>query len=190
MMNISKREGEIDLGNRVSLPIKEISDLRNFKEAVRMNPTTGNRNLVLVEIGLSTGLRIGDILELKKKDVFGGFVTVKTQKTNDYKRIQLNPRVWGMVQSYCEGLNDDDLLFSIKYGQALKMIKTAAAAVGLQGISSHSLRKTAAWHFYQRNKDIRLTQEFLGHESPTDTIKYLNLTQDEVNHRLVEMDLD
>lgn len=179
------------MGNRVSLPIKDLKDLRDFKEAIRMNQSTGHRNLILVELGLSTGLRIGDILELKKKDVFGGFVTVKTQKTNDYKRIQLNQRVWGMVQSYCEGLQDDDFLFSIKYGQALKMLKSAAEMVGLEGISSHSLRKTAAWHFYKNtNNDIRLTQEFLGHESPTDTIKYLNISQDEVNLRLVGIDLN
>ena len=179
----------IFLANQVSLPIKDLNDLREFKEAIRMTQN-GFRNLLLVEIGLATGLRINDILKLKKKDIFGGFVTVKIQKTKEYKQIQFNPRVWAMVQSYSEELSEEDYLFDIKYGQAYKIIKKAADMVGLKGISSHSLRKTAAWHYYRHvDHDIRLTQEFLGHESPVDTIRYLNLKQEEVNKKLVTMDL-
>lgn len=178
------------MANRVSLPIKDLDDLRDFKEAIRMS-RNGYRNSVLIEIGLATALRINDILNLKKKDVFGGFITVKTQKDGKNKRIQLNNRVRGLVEAYCDGLNDEDYLFNIKYVQAWKIIKKAADMCGFEGISTHSLRKTAAWHFYHNvGHDIRLTQELLGHASPADTIKYLNLSQDEVNLKLSAMDLD
>ena len=178
------------VGNEVSMPIKNLQDIRRFKKEIEQ-AQNGYRNLLIVEVGLATALRISDILKLQKKHIYDGFINIKTQKTGVFKRIGINPRVYKMLSVYVQNMDDEDLVFNIKYGQALKSIKAAAARAGLNDITTHSLRKTAAWHFYHENgRDINKTMVLLGHKEPRETVSYLNLNEDEVNRDLVSMDLD
>lgn len=178
------------MGNKVTQPIKDIEQIRIFKQEVNKGQN-GFRNVLLVEIGLATALRISDLLRLKKSNIYDGFISIKTEKTDKTMRLELNPRVHKLVTSYTELLEDDDLLFPFGYRQALKMLSGAAARAEIRDFGTHTLRKTCAWQYYNNfGKDLRKTMVLLGHESPTDTIKYLNLDIEEVNKDLVTMDLD
>lgn len=178
------------MANKVTQPIKEIEKIRDFKKEVNKGQN-GFRNVLLVEIGLATALRISDLLQLRKNNIYDGFISIKTEKTDKTMRLELNPRVHKLVSSYIELLEDDELLFQFGYRQALKMLSAAAKRAGINDFGTHTLRKTCAWQYYNHfGKDLRKTMVLLGHESPTDTIKYLNLDIDEVNKDLVTMDLD
>ena len=178
------------MANKVTMPIKSIEKIREFKVEVNKGQN-GFRNLLLVEIGLATALRISDLLKLKKSNIYDGFISIKTEKTDKAMRLELNPRVHKLVTSYTELLEDEDLLFPIGYRQSLKMLSAAAQRADISDFGTHTLRKTCAWQYYNSfGKDLRKTMVLLGHESPTDTIKYLNLDIDEVNKDLVLMDLD
>lgn len=171
-------------------PIKDIEKIREMKKIIKEGQNSF-RNLLIFEIGLATALRIGDILDLKKKDIQSGVVRVKTKKTGVYKNIELNRRVWSMVEAHIQDLEEDDYIFDIKYGQVYKTLKRAAKKANLVNISAHTLRKTASWHFYYEcGKDLRKTMYLLGHKEPRETIGYLNLSDEEVNITLREMDLD
>lgn len=178
------------MANTVTQPIKDIEQIRAFKKAVAEGQN-GYRNLVMVELGLATALRIGDILKLQKKMIHDGFIRVETSKTGVFKNLELNPRVARLVSAYTDTMEDEDYLFNIKYVQAWKIIKKAAATAGIRNIGSHSLRKTTAWHFYiSTENDLNKTMKLLGHKEPRETLAYLNLNDDEVNRHLVKMDLD
>ena len=182
--------GGINMANKITQPIKDIEQIRKFKQEVNRGQN-GFRNVLLVEIGLATALRISDLLKLRKNNIYDGFISIKTEKTDKPMRLELNPRVHKLVASYIELLNDDDLLFNFGYRQALKMLSAAAERADIKDFGTHTLRKTCAWQYYQHfGKDLRKTMVLLGHESPNDTIKYLNLDIDEVNKDLVTMDLN
>lgn len=178
------------MAGRVVQPLKDIEDIRAIKEELR-NTRNHQRNLLIFEIGLSTALRISDILQLRKKDVVGGVVRVKTQKTKVYRTIELNGRVSRMLLGYVEALKDDDVLFPITYKSVWKLFRQAAERAEIPDFATHSMRKTAAWHFYVRSGyDLRKTMYLLNHKETRETIAYLNLSDDEVNSVLVGMDLD
>lgn len=90
------------------------------------------------------------------------------------------------LEVYVKDMQEDQLLFPIQRQWVHKMMKWAADQVGLDKrfVSTHVMRKTAAYHFYKRTKDIVRTQEFLGHRSSTETKKYLMITDEEVNKDL------
>lgn len=166
-------------------PIRDFEKVQEMLEALRMRKN-GFRDALLFEVGLSTGLRISDILSLKKSNVSEGFIRIMTQKTHMYKMIALNDSCREKLEIYMKGMKDDDLLFPIQRQWVHKQLKWAAEMVGLDKryVSTHVMRKTAAYHFYKRTNDIVRTQEFLGHRSSRETKKYLMITDEEVNEHL------
>lgn len=57
------------------------------------------------------------------------------------------------VEAYTEYMQDDQLLFPIKRQWVHKQMKWAADMIGLDKrfVSTHVMRKTAAYHFYQKH---------------------------------------
>lgn len=166
-------------------PIRNMKDVQDMLEVLRTREH-GFRDALLFEVGLSTALRVSDILSLKKSDIKDGFVRIKTQKTKQYRMIALNDSCREKLEVYVKDMQEDQLLFPIQRQWVHKMMKWAADQVGLDKrfVSTHVMRKTAAYHFYKRTKDIVRTQEFLGHRSSTETKKYLMITDEEVNKDL------
>ena len=149
----------------------------------------GFRDAMLFELGLSTALRISDLLQLRKRDIQNGILRVKTKKTGQYRNCTLNVAIRTKIEVYTVGMKDEELLFPFQRQWVHKMLKWAADQVGLDTryVSTHVMRKTAAYHFYMRTKDIVKTQQFLGHQSPSETRKYIMLNDEDVNEELVNI---
>jgi integrase len=60
----------------------------------------------------------------------------------------------------------------------------AAAAVGLEDIGTHTLRKTFGYHHYQQNKDVAILQQIFNHSSPSITLRYIGINQDIIDRSL------
>ena len=64
-------------------PIKDKNDIKRIKQVLKSN----ERNLLLFNLGINSGLRISDILALNIKDVKNrDFIEIREKKTNKYKR--------------------------------------------------------------------------------------------------------
>lgn len=61
---------------------------------------------------------------------------------------------------------------------AYKILREAADYVSLDGIGTHTLRKTFGYHFYQQYKDPALLQEIFNHSSEEITLRYIGVNQD------------
>ncbi|WP_429822016.1 tyrosine-type recombinase/integrase [Domibacillus aminovorans] len=68
-------------------------------------------------------------------------------------------------------------------------MQEAAQQLGLKNIGTHSLRKTFAYHQYQAGTDIVLLQDMLNHSSPSVTLRYIGITQDEKDRAVKALDL-
>lgn len=168
-------------------PIRDRAKIQEMK-AVLQEGQNGYRNRLFFEFLLATALRVGDAIELRKRDIDNGFVRLTTNKTGEFRLIQLNTKVLQMLMLYLETKKDDDLIFDFKRGNAWYIIKGAAEKCGIKNISVHSTRKTAAYHFYYENdKDIFKTMQLLGHKDAKETRRYLQISDDEVNSRLSSM---
>lgn len=151
---------------------------------------TGSKNHLLLVYALYTGLRISDILSTKVADVKGGFLTIKEQKTGKQRTVKINSKLLALLKAYTEEnqLDDDDYIFfsnhdtkeHIKRSRADKIIRYAGDMVGVR-LSAHSLRKTFGYMAYQNGTDISLLMQIFNHSSAHVTLRYIGITQDNIN---------
>jgi len=169
-------------------PIKDMKIIDEMFEALAMRPRSGFIMSLYFEFALSTGLRVSDILSLKKKDIENGVVKIKTSKTGLYRSIALNDNCRKRLDAYLMMKKDKDHIFDFKRQWVHQFLKKAADDIGIDSdkVSTHTTRKTAGWFFYlDSGRDLVKTQKFLGHRDPKETLTYLMINDDEVNQTLV-----
>lgn len=166
-------------------PIRSLEKIQDMKNRLALN---GKRDELLFSMGINTGLRISDLLTLKVVDVKGRKdYTLIEKKTKKSKRIMLHA-VYDDITEYTKFKADDEYLFAsgkrgyapITRVQAYRILNSAARDIGLDGIGTHTLRKTFGYHFYKKNQNIAMLQQLFNHSSPSITLRYIGITQDEI----------
>lgn len=164
-------------------PIRDKKLIERMKNELRKS---GTRDYMLFCFGINIGLRISDILSLKVSDVRDkSHLTLTEQKTGKVRRIKING-IYDDLNTYIQGMNDNDYLFRSQKGdnlpisrvQAYRILNKAADAIGLDEIGTHTMRKTFGYHFYQKTKDVALLQELFQHSAPSVTLRYIGINQD------------
>jgi len=169
-------------------PIKDEKIVREFME-VLATKKNGFVYSLYFEFALSTGLRVSDILSLRKKDVKEGIVRIKTSKTQLNRNIALNDACRKKMEVYLTTKKEHEIIFPFGRTYVHKLLKWAADQIGYDQtiVSTHTTRKTAGWFLYlDSGKDLVKTQKFLGHRDPKETITYLMINDDEVNQTLIK----
>ncbi|HNW16740.1 MAG TPA: tyrosine-type recombinase/integrase, partial [bacterium] len=93
--------------------------------------------------------------------------------------------------------DDDEFLFLSRQGgkrpltrvSAWRILNSAAREVGLEGIGTHTMRKTFGFHYYRMSKDIAMLQKIFNHSSPAVTLRYIGITQDAIDESLEKFSL-
>lgn len=181
---------------RTMQPIRDLGILEEFKEQLQ---DWDLRNWLLFVVGISTGLRISDILPLRVKDVTGTYINVIEQKTSKKRKIIINKRLRGYFDHYLteyDWLQPDDFLFEsqrrgkpITTVQAYRIIKQIGTILGLEDIGTHTMRKTFGYHFYQRTKDIATLQLIFNHSTPKMTMIYIGLVQENIDNAIMDFEI-
>lgn len=164
-------------------PIRDKAKLDELKALLKKQSA---RNGFLLNFGVNTGLRISDILPLKVSDVRGkSHLLITEKKTGKRKRFKINQGLREAIQSYTQGMDDDDYLFAsskrpqpITRVRAYQILNGTARKIGLSEVGTHTLRKTFGYHFYQRTRDIATLQMIFNHSHPSITLRYIGITQD------------
>ena len=136
---------------------------------------------VLFELGCSTGYRISDMLLLRARDVLKRNLRVVESKTGKIRHVEITKALRRVLRSYTKemGLKDNDWLFSldgkkpITRQYAHKAIKQAGEEIGLEGMGTHSMRKTYACELFINTGSLEAVQRMLGHKYETTTMLYL-----------------
>ena len=90
-------------------PIRDKNKIEEIKTYLKEN---GTRDLLLFTMGINTGLRISDLLNLKVIDVKGkSHVEIKEQKTGKIKRFPLLGNLQSMIDEYTKDKNNNDYSF-------------------------------------------------------------------------------
>lgn len=179
--------------------VQPIRDIDKVKEVQKFLAEKNKRDELLFCFGIYTGLRISDILPVKKSDVHNKnvFYIVETKTKNarrmnrkviSKRRIPIVPELKKMISLHCKDLSEDEYLFKSRQGRnqpitrvrAYDILREAAFACGLSEIGTHTLRKTFGYHIYQNTKDIALLQDIFNHSAPYITMKYIGVNQDAV----------
>lgn len=174
-------------------PLRTRYEIEEMKDALRL--TGGERDRFLFILGINTGLRVSDLLNLKVGDVRKGETIVIEQKTGKRRRINLNG-IAEEMERYVQRKKDDDFLFPsrkrnadgtsrpITTTQAYRALQKAADLLERDDIGTHTMRKTFGYHHYQKNKDVAILMEIFNHASPSITKRYIGIRQDEIDESM------
>ena len=154
---------------------------------------------LLFAAGTYLGLRCGDLLKLRWKDVMNTDVLEITEgKTKKVRRIRLNPELSGIINRLYKKMavtDEDELLFANKTKQKAmniqyinRQLKEIAKKYYLptirNSISTHNFRKTLGRHVWAKNgyseKSLLLLGELFNHSSIKITKVYLGIKEEEL----------
>ena len=166
-------------------PIRDKSTIKNVERILARN---SERDLLFFVLGTNSGLRISDILSLNVSDVRNrDYIELDEQKTGKRKKFPLNNKLKDLISHYIENRSDDDPLFMTKFHNRLErcnaylIIKSACKSAGIDyRVGTHTLRKTFGYHHYQQFKDVVILQKIFNHSSPSITLRYIGIEEDEI----------
>lgn len=186
-------------------PIKDTNDIKKIKQYLLGKES--KRDYMLFVVGINVGLRAGDLLNLKIKDVFSNgkvncSVKIQEGKTRKYREFSLNKSAQEAILLNLNSINnysEDDYLFkstkkhiddngierdNLTVESAHKLIKTLLKDLNIKGnYGTHTLRKTFAYHTYTNNIKynpaiLDTLQKMLNHSSTAVTLRYIGITKE------------
>ncbi|MCC7669105.1 MAG: site-specific integrase [Leuconostoc pseudomesenteroides] len=180
---------------QVVLPIKDSNVLTSVQETLLDNFRAGRRNYTIFQLGKATLLRVSDVMQLKKSDVFTADGTIKQntviqdQKTRKVNTLYLKP-VHADLLAYYDWLQQQNLISEwlfpsiqhperhITEKQFYKVMAKVGDLLGINYLGTHTMRKTGAYRVYmQSNYNIGLVMQLLNHSSEAMALAYLGLDQ-------------
>ena len=180
---------------QIVLPIKDSNVLKSVQETLLDSFRAGRRNYTIFQLGKATLLRVSDVMQLKKADVFNADGTIKQntfihdQKTGKANTLYLKPLHADLLAYYDwiqqQNLISDWLFPSIQHPerhitekQFYKVMAKVGDLLGINYLGTHTMRKTGAYRVYmQSNYNIGLVMQLLNHSSEAMTLTYLGLDQ-------------
>lgn len=181
-------------------PIRDRSKIEAIKRYLRGKSI---RDYSLFVLGINSGLRISDLLDLKIVDItnpagkINDRLEILEQKTGKTKEFPLSTTAKKALQEYISTNNPTGWLFPSRKGDnpidrrhAWRIISEAAHAVGIPGrIGTHTLRKTFGYWAFKNGADITRIQKLLNHSSPAITLAYIGITKEELDAVYLNLNL-
>lgn len=156
---------------------EEIEDIRDACQTLKEK--------ALVELLISTGMRVGEVvaLNLSDLDLQHKRVSIYGQKTDRYRTGMLTTKAVKALRKYISSRNYcTDALFicdrkpynRLQNSSLEKMVKDIAKRAGITRIpvTVHVYRKTFASVMYKKTKDVLLVSKLLGHAKTDMTVQY------------------
>lgn len=156
---------------------EEIEDIRDACQTLKEK--------ALVELLLSTGMRVGEVaaLNLSDLDLQHKRVSIYGEKTNRYRTGMLTTKAVKALRQYIASRDYcTDALFicdrkpynRMQNGSLEKISKDIAVRAGITRIpvTVHVYRKTFASIMYKKTKDVLLVSKLLGHAKTDMTVQY------------------
>jgi integrase len=171
-------------------PIRSLEQLNDMKWSLKK--WCGKRDYIMFLLGINTGLRVSDLLNLKISDIKGKKkIAVKEGKTEKNREIHLT-NIYEELNVYIKTLKGTVWLFPSRKGnnpisriQAYRQLNKASEMVDIpDGIGTHTMRKTFGYWHYKQFKDVAELQKILNHSHPKITLDYIGITDEQIENNL------
>ena len=183
--------------------VEPIRDKKKIEAMKKMLLAESMRNYVFFVLGINSGIRVSDLCNLKDYDVkesngkIKERIVIREIKTGKSKNYPINESAKKALIGYIgEKKPDGEYIFKSRKGdkpitrvQAYRILNDAATLVGIPSIGTHSLRKTFGYHAYKNGTSITLLQKLFNHTSQKDTLKYIGITQDDIDEVYININL-
>jgi len=169
-------------------------DAANFLEAARQRVDDGDpvhlRDWAAMELLYATGVRVGELVGSDVDDIDLDSNTMRVLGKGGRERVvPFGIPAARALHAWLErgrpelvGARSDRALFLGRRGsrvdvrQVREVAHRIAAMAGVEDLSPHALRHTAATHLLEGGSDLRTVQEVLGHSSLATTQRYTHVS--------------
>ena len=138
------------------------------------------RNYILLLTLVRTGLRVSEIIKLRKRDIINETIIVRQGKGKKDRVIPLEKELSNILGLYIDSLKPKSKLFSISDRQVRNIVYKYSPK-DLE-VHPHTLRHSFAIHCLKNGMNIRNLQKILGHNNLTTTQVYLDVTGEDMKN--------
>lgn len=144
-------------------------EVERLKKILKDYEDKDPRNCLMIGLGLRTGARAQELLNLTMEDLnpHDESVFIRGLKNSNDREIPLHSDFFKRLHRFA-GQQDGKNLFGITYNRLYQIWELYRPVPK----KFHSLRHTFAIELYQKTKDLRLVQVALGHRNITNTMIY------------------
>lgn len=181
------------------LSIQEIDDI---EQVIDKSKTQGVRDVAIIEMLYSCGLRISELCNLKMSELFleEGYIRVHGKGRKE-RLVPIGEqaieklRQWFVIRTGVKAKpgHEDYVFISTKRGTKLSRItlfvyiKDYAQRAGIQkNISPHTFRHSFATHLLEGGANLRAIQAMLGHEDISTTEIYMHIDRSHLREEILE----
>jgi integrase len=146
------------------------------------------------QLGINLALRISDLLSIRFNDVDGDRIFIRESKTGKVANIALNAKAQLLIKEIKQAHPDHQYIFQSYRSRIAKSkapsplsrrsVCNALEQVGQEvklHLGTHSMRKTRGFHLYKETGDIARVMKMLRHSSEGQTLRYIGITQEQID---------
>lgn len=155
----------------------------------------GIRDLALIDLLSSTGMRVGELVKLNKRDIdFQNRECIVLGKGNKQRKVYFDARTKLHLQKYLESRDDDNEALFVSLQKPFNRLLISGVEIRLRELGNklnihkvhpHKFRRTLATVAIDKGMPIEQVQQLLGHQSVDTTLQYAMVNQNNVkeSHR-------
>jgi len=156
-------------------------------DSIQPNP----RIATLLVVEANTGLRIGDVLSLRRSSFVetgnGYRFNIIEEKTGKSRTFPIQKPLYDFLMDYAkqENIEDDEPFFQLTVRAVQKHLKKVCDYLGYTNISTHSFRKYFGTEVYAKSGcNIELVRRLYQHSSAAVTARYIGVTDKQIDDAL------
>ena len=167
---------------------KAIKEILTDEDIEKLRDNSGNiRDLSIIEILSSTGMRVGELVKINRKDIdFQERSCIVTGKGNKQREVYFDARTKIHLLQYLNQRKDDNdalfvSLFNPNKRLTINSIETILRKLGkkcnINKVHPHKFRRTLATMAIDKGMPIEQVQKLLGHTKIDTTMHYAMVNQ-------------
>ena len=149
-----------------------------------------NRDLAMIDLLYSTGIRVGELVNLNKDDVdYESRECVVFGKGGKERKVYFDAKAKLHLLNYIESRNDDNPALFVTIDAPYDRLKVSGVEirlrrlgriVGVHKVHPHKFRRTMATRAIDKGMPIEQVQKILGHSQIDTTMRYAMVNQSNV----------
>jgi integrase len=174
-------------GEDIDRLIEGIKGKKSHKKSI-------DRDVLLIEAARMTGLRRGELANLKVGDLhLGGdapVLIVRQGKGGKDRAVNLNHYIRDRLAGFVKDKSQQDSVFGLAAKTISLKIGKWARKSGVSHLHMHSLRHYVGTTLFERHANPRAVQAILGHESLDVTMRYVSVIGQDTKQAMELLDGD
>jgi integrase/recombinase XerD len=199
---LSNKQIDKDIAEIIDLPrlrrklpeVLSLEDIDKILSIIDTSSPAGLRDKTIVEVMYACGLRVSELINLKRRDIIEESEIIRVFGKGSKERIvPIGNSALNLIKDYLaksrlhlsKGKETDDILFLNQRGTKLsrmgiwKILKYYSKLAGIEiEVHPHIFRHSFATHLLERGADLRVVQEMLGHSDISTTQIYTHIDRE------------